>query len=326
MDTIVRTDTITFSAVGLAGSPARATATGTPLAAAKLAAQFPATSLAGIAVTPPPTVEVQDMFGNHVTNATNLVTLTPNDAPPNGVLGGNAVQAINGVATFSNLVPNVPGNYSMDVTAIGLAPTTADLLATGVSVSPDFLSLSPGVQQQLIPTFVGIPPGAVVWASGAPAVASVSATGLVTGISQGTATIRVTLLSDTRVKFDVTVTVAPAGAATVAIQGITDNATGFPVFLSNVSGIIDVQLSVVTNGNNISHTSLYLDAVEVAQQVGGAGVVTLSLNTAATLTGGQLRFCNGPRQLQGRVFYPGSPLGGVASNTIVLTFNNPGSC
>ncbi|HEX9562569.1 MAG TPA: Ig-like domain-containing protein, partial [Gemmatimonadaceae bacterium] len=325
LDSLVRTDTIIFTAAGLAGSPDTAIATGFPLAPARLSTMFPAASLAGLAITPAPTVEVQDIYGNRVTTTSNLVTLSLSDTPSNGVFGGTiAVPAVSGVATFGDLVPNVAGSYTVNAFAAGLAGASTNFLATGISVFPDFVNLVPGGQQQLIPSFIGVAAGAVTWSSTNASVASVDNTGLVTAISQGTTTITATYVSDPRATFDVAVTVGPPVAPTITIQSITQSGTGLPVALNNVSGSIDVSLGLQANGNMITGTSLFLDSVQVVTQAGAATLLTL--NTAATHPGGALVHCNGPHQLDARVFYTGGPPGGVVSNSLALTFNNPGSC
>ena len=92
----------------------------TPGAAAKLVfGQQPAGALTGAAITPAPTVLVQDANGNTVSGDTSSVTLALTTNPVNGVLSGSTtVAAVNGVATFTGL--------SIDKAAPGYVLTATD--------------------------------------------------------------------------------------------------------------------------------------------------------------------------------------------------------
>lgn len=64
----------------------------------------PADTTAGTMLSPAPQVSVFDNFGNHVSGATNNVTVAIATNPGGGTLSGtNTVAAVGGVATFSNL-------------------------------------------------------------------------------------------------------------------------------------------------------------------------------------------------------------------------------
>src|SRR5262249_29021133 len=75
--------------------------------------QQPGKPTAGATITPAVTVAVQDAGGNTVTTDTSTVTLTLNGGTFAG--GGTTVSAaaVNGVATFSNLVINTAGTYTL---------------------------------------------------------------------------------------------------------------------------------------------------------------------------------------------------------------------
>jgi len=80
---------------------------------------------------PEAVIEVKDAGGNVVTSSNAPVTLTSN--PANVSLSGAAV---NGVATFSNIVFSAPGTYTLTASSPGLASGTTDpftvTIATGV--------------------------------------------------------------------------------------------------------------------------------------------------------------------------------------------------
>ena len=82
----------------------------------------PSTTIAGVSITPGVTVEVLDVDGNLVTGAATAITLAIGTNPGNGKLSGAVkVNAINGVATFSNLSINAAGvGYTLKATASGL--------------------------------------------------------------------------------------------------------------------------------------------------------------------------------------------------------------
>jgi autotransporter-associated beta strand protein len=82
-----------------------------PLPAAKLAfAQQPLAVIAGDPITT--TIVIEDVLGNIVTADNSSVTLTVNSGPAS--LGGTvSLSAQNGVATFSNVLLNTPGAYTL---------------------------------------------------------------------------------------------------------------------------------------------------------------------------------------------------------------------
>jgi hypothetical protein len=67
-------------------------------------------------------VQVQDANGNAVTGSNALITITSTAA---GVRGTTTVAAVNGVATFSNLVFTVAGNYTLTAASAGITSATS---------------------------------------------------------------------------------------------------------------------------------------------------------------------------------------------------------
>ena len=82
----------------------------------------PASVSAGVAITPPVRVAIQDQGGNTVAAATDAVSLALFDNPGGGTLSGaSSVGAVNGVATFANLkVDRAGSGYSLSAAAPGL--------------------------------------------------------------------------------------------------------------------------------------------------------------------------------------------------------------
>ena len=169
------------------------TATAAAGAATKLAfAQAPVTTSAGSPITPAVRVAIQDASGNTVTSASTQITLAIGANPGSGTLSGTTtVNAINGVAVFSNLSIDKTGNgYTLTAIASGLTDVT----------SPAF-DILPGSANRLV--FVTGPTNRVVGEKFSPALqvqvqdaggnpvlfaGSITLTSSVTGTLSGTAT------------------------------------------------------------------------------------------------------------------------------------------
>lgn len=127
----------------LAGSPVSFTGVGSAGNPNQLAfLQQPGTAVAGQAISPAITVAVQDAHGNTVLTSSTNVRLALGNNPAGGTLSGpTAVDAIDGVATFSGLsVDRVGTAYTLVATAsgglrsatstgFGIVPATAAQLA-----------------------------------------------------------------------------------------------------------------------------------------------------------------------------------------------------
>jgi hypothetical protein len=106
------TYTLSVNDGSLAGATS-ATITISPAAASNLAiTRSPTTGTAGQALSPSMEVAVEDAFGNVVTSNTSTITLIVNSGP-DGFASGSTVNvaAVNGVATFSNLLCDRTGSY-----------------------------------------------------------------------------------------------------------------------------------------------------------------------------------------------------------------------
>ncbi|MGH7615339.1 MAG: beta strand repeat-containing protein [Gemmatimonadales bacterium] len=90
--------------------------------------QQPSNATGGATISPAVTVEIQDAGGNRVTGATNSVALAigVNPGPGAALTGGNAVPAVNGLATFSNLSIDSAGTgYTLVATSGALTQATS---------------------------------------------------------------------------------------------------------------------------------------------------------------------------------------------------------
>jgi hypothetical protein len=225
-----------------------------------------------------------------------------------------------------------------DVTVI--APPGGGI--NSVTVAPDQASIPVQGTVQMIAA-VNADSGVattVTWASSNPAVASISATGLVTGVTAGTVGITACSTVNTSACGAATVTVAAPVPATISIQSVTTGNTNVPVNINNVFGQIDVSLNFEPGSTPATSVELLLDgevvasqgfsslewAALVSQAVEKGGelakvVIVLSINTADfDLTTGVAKYFNGPRQLSARANLQGGSQ--VATPSQTLVFNN----
>lgn len=189
-----------------------------------------------LAVVPVPVarVAITPATANVVLGATQQLAATARDAA-NNVLTGRAVtwQSDNpGVATVSEtgLVTGVAlGTATVTATVEGQTATAAMTVipvpVATVAVSPAPTSLMVGATQQLTATTKDaqgnvLADRAVTWATNNASVATVSSTGLVTGVAAGTATITATSEGRSGTSA-VTVTLVPVASVTVSPSVVT---------------------------------------------------------------------------------------------------------
>jgi hypothetical protein len=101
----------------------------------------PSSGTAGATLSPV-VVQVQSVTGSVVNTSSAPVTLT---ASPIGLNGTLTVNAVNGVATFSNLSFTTPGNYTLTAASPGLASafSTPDLISAPSLPATHFLITAP---------------------------------------------------------------------------------------------------------------------------------------------------------------------------------------
>ncbi len=103
----------------------------------------------------PPVVSVQDVDGNLVNNATNLITVSKATGP-DATLTGNSINAVNGVADFQNLVLNgkISVPYTLEFSSPGLVSDfTGDLTLTEAGVAVKLNVSTPPIAGQSGGTF-----------------------------------------------------------------------------------------------------------------------------------------------------------------------------
>ena len=114
--------------------------------------QQPGSTVAGQAISPAVTVQIQDASGN-VVHSTAAVTLSILYNPGGATLGGtNPVSAVNstGVATFSDLSLDKAGTgYTLSATSSGLTGTTSNAFNV-IATLPTSVTLSPSPAQMFV--------------------------------------------------------------------------------------------------------------------------------------------------------------------------------
>jgi hypothetical protein len=214
----------------------------------------PSAAVVGAAVSPAIQVAVQDAANNVVTTATDAVTLILSENPGAATLGGTTtVNAVNGVATFTNVSLNraAPG-YTLRVLGSGLVGATSTAFnvtaaATTTAITSDLPD--PSVTGQAVTVVYGVtvtapgsgtPTGSVTVSDGggATCVAPVAAGGCaLTLTAAGSRTVTATYAGDGNFQGSTSPgvghTVNPAATTTVITADLPDpSVTGEPVTVS----------------------------------------------------------------------------------------------
>jgi invasin-like protein len=110
----------------------------------------PTTSVAGqpiVSVTPPAVqVAALDVAGDTANGFTGNVTMSLNPSS-GGLAGTTTVAAVAGISTFSNLIVNLSGNYTLTAAATGVTSGTSNSFTVqpgGVSAAQSMIAASPG--------------------------------------------------------------------------------------------------------------------------------------------------------------------------------------
>jgi hypothetical protein len=210
------------------------------------------------------------------------------------LIGLLALASLTACGDKVNIVQPSSTTTSSVVRGVTVTPASVPSLAVGSSVT-----LSAAVEAD-----AGVTDRTVTWSSSDATVASVDATGKVTGVKAGTVTISAAAKADPTVKGAALVTVGGAGSAVpvVTISSINNTICGLggcnsvPANLANAANQLDVILNVEANGQALKSVSATLkcgnDSVTQTQTISNGDVaaldaseaaapVTLSFNTAA---------------------------------------------
>jgi uncharacterized repeat protein (TIGR01451 family) len=105
--------------------------------------QQPSNTTAGVAISPAVTVQILDAF-NNLTSSTANVGVVANG--PGAFTGGSAttVAAVSGTATFSNLVLDTAGSYTIGASSTGLTGATSNSFTVSLPNSADLAVANSG--------------------------------------------------------------------------------------------------------------------------------------------------------------------------------------
>ena len=222
------TTNITASARGISSAAAVLT-----VSAAQLTiTASPTTASSGVAFTTQPAVEIRDVVANSViATATMSVTASVSSG---GTLAGTATKAaVAGVVTFTDLKISGSGTFTLSfaVVPVGASPPITTVTSAGIAVIAPVASvtLTPPTGSVIVggvvnltatPLDAGSTPltgRAVSFLSSNPSVATVSSSGVVTGVAPGTSNI--TASSEGQTSSAAVITIAPAVSGTVSLAG-----------------------------------------------------------------------------------------------------------
>jgi hypothetical protein len=184
--------------------------------------QQPSGAASGATITPAVTVAVQDALGNTVPGNTSTVTLTLSSGTFAG--GGNTVtaNAVNGVATFANLVINTPGSYTL---------TASDGSLTSATSSS--FSITSGVPTKL--GYLQQPNGAAAGATITPSVTVAVQDSSGNTVTGNTSTVTLTLSSATFAGGGNTVSVAAVNGVAIFGSLVINSAGNYTLTASDGS-------------------------------------------------------------------------------------------
>jgi hypothetical protein len=228
----------------------------------------PSGATSGLIFTTQPVIAIRDAGGSTVSGATSAVTAAITGG--NGTLAGTAtVNAVNGVATFTDLKITGTGAQTLTFSSSGLTPASSTIT---LSAAPTPASVSFGTQQSTLlvggassttatvkdasgNTLTGT---ALTYTSRTPGIATVGGTGAITGVAAGTSIIVVS----------VSPTIADSLLAIVMVPG-------GQVLVTNLNTF------GVTQGSTIT-VSVFLDMTASTRKL-ASGSVRVNF-TPATLT------------------------------------------
>jgi len=242
-----------------------------------------------VTVVPVASVAVSPASANVIVGQTAQLTATPKDANGNPLSGRTVTWATSNAA-----VASVSGNGLVTGGAAGTATITASsegqngtaaitvtvVPVASVSVSPASATILLGQTAQLTATPKDANGSAltgrvVTWASSAPGVASVSASGLVTGVAAGSATLTATSEGKSGTA-SITVTIVPVAA--VAVTPAAPNI--------RVGGTVQLTATATDSAGNVltGRVVTWASSAPGVASVNGSGLVTGVAAGTAMLT------------------------------------------
>ena len=312
--------TLTIAAAGLSGSPLTVNATAQAVTPTKLTVLAqPANGTAGASLGAV-TVAAQDAAGTTIAAYTGDVSVAIGANPGSATLSGTTtVKAVNGIATFSDLKLNRPGNgYTLAFSASGLSPATsaAFSIAAGSAARLVF-----GAMPASVDAGIAISPAVTVTAQDSAGNPVTSFTGAVTvaiGTNPGGATLGGTLTKNAVAgvaSFD-NLSINKSGAA----YTLTATATGMASATSaafNVAPGVATVIAVISGGGQTAAAGSTVPVVFQVRDALGNPISGITLTFAVTSGGGSLSGSSGVTDASGQasVGWTLGPLNGAQAMT-----------
>lgn len=237
-----------------------------PGAVASVSVNVGTVTMTAIGATQAVTAVAKDAKGATVTSAS--IVWTVDNAAIATIAGSGSSAVITAISPGATVAHARVG-------AIGADIPVQVLGVRSMQVNPSNASIRAGDTQNFSVTFdadAGVSQ-AVTWTSGDAAVATVSATGVVTGVTAGTTTIRATSVADPRISSTANVTVAPA-------RGVVIN----PNAVSIATGQTQALVAIVNIENGLNTAVTWRTSSSAIASVSQAGVVTGVAFGTATIT------------------------------------------
>ena len=312
--------TLTFSGGGLTSvTSASFTTTARPATQLAITTQ-PGGAVTLSALSPQPVIQVRDAVGGTVAGATNAVTATLVGA--GGTLSGTTtVNAIDGVATFSDLVVTGPGDYTLTFSSGALAATTSSSITIaplppkqlGIGTQPGTAQAGSALAPQPVVLIRNVSGGTVAGATNAVTATLVGSGGTLSGTTTVNAVNGVATFTD--------LVVSTEGSYTITFtSGTLTSATSstFPITPRPAT-----RLGIVTQPGGVKTGAALAPQPVVQVQNAIAGKVTAATNpVTATLngSGGTLSGTTAVNAVDGVATFTNLVVTGVASYS--LTFSS----
>ena len=224
-----------------------------------------------------------------------------------------------------------------DDVSVTAPPPEPPATIASVTVVPATLNLKVGEKAIVTATVqvtqgTGTPATTVTWSSANTTIATVSATGEITGVAAGQTSVRATSTADPTKVGAVAVNVTALNPATISISAIT-LANGTTVNINNVFGQVDVRVNASPNDQKITKVEVLIDgAVACFQNLASEQAASDSLAAAADLivcpvntaefdpVTGAVKYKNGARAITARAQLQGGT--SVATPSFPVVFNN----
>ncbi len=246
-------NTVNATVSGLSGSPVVFSATGTAAAATQLfISTQPTGAVSGLAFTTQPVVQIRDASNTVVTSSTAAVTVSITSGGGT-LVGTQTVNAVNGIATFTNLRIDGPGSRTLQFTSSGLTSATSNAL---------------NVTQQAASLQIQTQPATTATSGQAftrqPVVRILDNAGLVVTTGAGaTLSVRAQIASGTGTLGGTTSVNAVNGVATFSNLSITGTGAHTLRFITTTPA-----LSVVSASINAAPVATNIDANSITSQTG----------------------------------------------------------